>query len=107
MHHRHELSISASMAAISTELARPESRHESPSAAGAFDTAVTVCGVRSDELVRVAAEVDAGFADEIEEGEFVVLLSLESVDVLVGLECKCGGKTHHLGHRRRFRSRVA
>jgi len=40
MHHRHELSISASMAAISTELARPESRHESPSAAGAFDTAV-------------------------------------------------------------------
>ena len=65
MHHRHELCISARMPTISTELARSESRHKSPSTTTAFDSTVAICGVRSDELVWVAAEVYTGLADEV------------------------------------------
>jgi hypothetical protein len=75
MHNRHELSISARMVTVGTQFARSESCHKSPRAAfarSAFDAAVAICGVGSNELVRVAAEVDAGLAVQIEEDEFVV-----------------------------------
>jgi len=70
------------MAAVSTELPRSKRRHESPGTAGAVDSAVAICGVRSNELVGVAAEIHAGLADEIEEGELVVLFwALELIDL--------------------------
>jgi hypothetical protein len=58
------------MAAVSTEFAWAESRHKS--SCYTAQATVAVCGVACDQLVRVAAEVDAGFADQVEEGEFVV-----------------------------------
>jgi hypothetical protein len=72
VNHRHKLSISARMAAVSAELSWSESRHESSCAATAFDSAVAICGVGSDELVGVAAELHAGLADEVQKGEFIV-----------------------------------
>ena len=65
MHHRHELRISARVTAERAEFARSKSRHKSPSATTAFDSAVAISGVRSDELVWVAAEVYTGLADEV------------------------------------------
>ena len=65
MHHRHELRISARMTAVRAEFARSKSRYESSGTATAFDSAVAISGVRSDELVWVAAEVYTGLADEV------------------------------------------
>jgi hypothetical protein len=65
MHHRHKLSISARVTAVRAEFARSKSRHEGSGTATAFDSTVAISGVRSDELVWVAAEVYAGLADEV------------------------------------------
>jgi hypothetical protein len=66
---RHILSVCASMAAISTEFAWSESRHERSCA---VQSAVAVSGIACDQFIRIAAEVNAGFSDQVEESEFVV-----------------------------------
>ena len=60
MYHGHELSVRSRMAAVRAELAGAEGGDES---ADACDAAVAIGGVGGDEFVRVAAELDAGFAN--------------------------------------------
>jgi hypothetical protein len=67
MHHRHKLGKSARMSAVSAQFARSESRNKGSGTPTAFDAAVTIRSVRSDELVRVATELDAGLADQVQE----------------------------------------
>jgi len=76
MHNRHKLGISSRMAAIRAKLSRPKSRNEGSGTPTAFDSAVAIGSIGGDELVWVAAEVNTGLADQVEEGEFVVCCSL-------------------------------
>jgi hypothetical protein len=76
MHNRHILSVCTSMAAVSTEFAWAKGRHKSSCA---IQATVPISGIACNQLVGVAAEVDAGFADEIEEGEFVVCVGCVSM----------------------------
>jgi hypothetical protein len=76
MHNRHKLRKSARMATVCAKLPWPKSRNEGSGTATAFDSAVAICSVRSDEFVWVAAKVNTGLADQVEEGEFVVCGSL-------------------------------
>ena len=73
MSDRYILSIRASMAAVRTEFAWSEGRYKR---ACSVQTAVAIGSVAGDQFVRIAAEIDAGFSNEIEEGEFVVYLML-------------------------------
>jgi hypothetical protein len=76
MHNRHKLSISSRVATVRAKLPWPKSRNEGSGTPTAFDSTVAICSVRSDEFVWVAAEVNAGLADQVEEGKFVVCCSL-------------------------------
>jgi hypothetical protein len=93
VHHRYELSISTGVAAVRTEFAWSKSRHESSGAAAtlrsAFGSAVAICGIGCNELVWVAAEVYAGLADEIQEGEFVVFCFCFTVSRVSVMEVEC------------------
>lgn len=69
MHHPAILGVGASVAAVRTELSRPEG---SDKGTDAIDARVPVGGVGSNQLIGIAAELNAGVADEVEESELVV-----------------------------------